>query len=47
MIDLIIKKILFIVPTTLLCYIAYKFNCYNVLVIYLLVEILYEVRENK
>ena len=47
MLDYLFKTLMIILPTILLCYIAYKFDCYNILIIYLLVAILYELEEQK
>ena len=47
MLDYLFKMLMIILPTILFCYIAYKLDCYPVLIIYLLVAILYELEEQK
>ena len=47
MFDYIFKMLAVILPTILLCYIAYKFDCYNMLIVLLLLAILYELEEQK
>ena len=42
MLKIIQKELMIIFPTILFCYIAYKFDCYNVIIICLLVRILIE-----
>lgn len=39
MLEIILKELMVIFPTFLFCYIAYKFDCYNIMIIYLLVRI--------
>ena len=39
MLKIILKELTVIFPTILFCYIAYKFDCYNVVIIYLLIRI--------
>lgn len=40
--NIILKEFCVIIPTLLFCYIAHKLDCYNVMIIYLLVRLYVE-----